>query len=256
MMTVPAVRHVQNTPLYDYGKLYKSVDTYGVVSPRTVEEVQDLVTTARADGTPLRLRASGHTFSGATLPRHHELLVRLHHLDHYRFEEPGTITVGAGAILWDVRDFVHTYGLQLPVYNGGWGGPTVGGFLCSGGVGCVRWGVDHTPNPDRSDVDRPCLSAIHGGFWENVLAVTLVDGRGDIQKFTPADEEFKWLFGSFGQLGILVEARLKVLPAHINGSAAYPAGHAGTIPKVQPDAPRINDAPAAALFRGQLALLV
>jgi FAD/FMN-containing dehydrogenase len=240
--------HVQNTPLYDYGKLYKSVETYRVITPRTLADVQDIVTTARTDGTPLRVRASGHTFSGATLPRHHELLVRLHHLDHYRFEEPGTITVGAGAMLWDVRDFLRPYGLHLPVYNGGWGGPTVGGFMCSGGMGCWRWGLDNTPNQHSSDADTPCLSAIHGGFWENVLSVTLVDGRGDLREFTPADEAFRWLFGSFGQLGIFVEAKLKVLPAPVNGSAGYPVGQAGTIPKVQPEDPRMTDAPPLPFF--------
>jgi FAD binding domain-containing protein len=243
MVTAPPLRQVQNAPLYDYGKLYKSADTYWVVYPRTLAEVQHIVTTARQDGTPLRVRASGHSFSGATLPRPNELLLRMHHLDHYRFEAPGTITVGAGALLWDVRDFVSTYGLQLPVYNGGWGGPTVGGFICSGGMGCWRWG--ETRGTDRSAIDAhtPCLSETYGGFWENVCSVTLVDGRGDVREFTTTDEEFKWLFGSFGQLGVLVEARLKLLPVHANGAQAYPLGQAGTIPKVQPEDPKMTDAP-------------
>src|SRR3546814_5583637 len=109
--------------LYDYGKLYHSSENYAVASPRSATEVQALIARARRTGKALRVRASGHTFSGATLPRQGELLLRTDRIDHYRFEQPGTVTVGAGAIAWDVRDFVAAHGLRMPVYNGGWAGP-------------------------------------------------------------------------------------------------------------------------------------
>jgi FAD/FMN-containing dehydrogenase len=246
------VIYVQDAPLYDYGKLYQSVETYGAVYPQTVADVQSIVTQARQDGTLLRVRASGHTLNGASLPRNNkELLVRMQRVDHYRFEEPGTITVGTGALLWDVRDFVSHYGLRLPVYNGGWGGPTVGGFMCSGGMGLRRRltfappGVSlHSVAADSTtDVEHESLSELHGGFWENVLSVTLVDGRGEVHTLTPADESFKWLFGSFGQLGIFIEAKLQLLPGDAQAAVPYPLGLMGTIPKVQPEDLQINDLP-------------
>jgi FAD/FMN-containing dehydrogenase len=102
----------------------------------------------------------------------------------------------------------------------------------------VRDGLDAP-----TDVAHECLSELYGGFWENVLSVTLVDGRGEVREFVPEDEVFKWIFGSFGQLGILIEARLKLLPLHPKASAHYPLGQAGHIPKVQPEDPNVNDAP-------------
>lgn len=252
-------------PLYDYGKLYKSADTYFVVYPRNPDEVQAVVNTARQEGRQIRVRASGHTLSGATLPRHHELLMRMNALNHYRFEEPGSITVGAGALVWDVRDFVLNYGLQLPVYHGGWAGPTVGGFVCSGGMGLRRHllfapaeaslpaamaGEDSLVNAplgaqDRATIefDHECLSEIHGGFWENVLSITLVDGHGQMREIDATDDTFKWLFASFGQLGIIVEVKLKLLPLRTDAPMAYPLGQAGTVPSVQTEDPGENDTP-------------
>src|SRR3546814_14173787 len=55
------------------------------------------------------------------------------------------------------------------------------------------------------------ISELHGGFWEHVLSVTLIDGNGRIREIVETDENFPWLFGSFGQLGVLFEAKLRLL---------------------------------------------
>src|SRR3546814_12192530 len=106
--------------LYDYGKLYHSSENYAVASPRSATEVQALIARARRTGKALRVRASGHTFSGATLPRQGELLLRTDRIDHYRFEQPGTVPVGPGPIAWDVPDFVPPPGLRTPFCTGAW----------------------------------------------------------------------------------------------------------------------------------------
>src|SRR3546814_19611409 len=109
--------------LYDYGKLYHSSENYAVASPRSATEVQALIARARRTGKALRVRASGHTFSGATLPRQGELLLRTDRLDHYRFEQPGPVTVAPRPIPRAVRALVAPHGLPMPVYYCRWAGP-------------------------------------------------------------------------------------------------------------------------------------
>ena len=112
--------------LADYGKLHVSSADYTVLRPDGVDAAAQGWRSALAEGRALRVRGSGHGLSGATLPRKGETLLCTRGLDHYRIEDPGLIAVGGGAILWDVRDFVAGRGWRLPVYNGGWAGPSVG----------------------------------------------------------------------------------------------------------------------------------
>jgi FAD/FMN-containing dehydrogenase len=234
-------------PVSDYGKLYTSWAPRSVARPRTLADVVSLVKTARQEGRSIRVRGSGHTFSGATLPRDHEIFLRTDALGSYRYAEPGTVTVGAGAIAWDVRDFVANHGWLMPVYNGGWAGPTIGGFVSAGGMGLrvppadrERW----LAATARGETVEPLvsISETFGGFWEHVGAVTMVDGTGAVHEFTPDDPEFPWLFGSFGQLGIFVRVTLKLIEEAPHRSP-YPLGVEGEIPRVQAEDPAINDHP-------------
>jgi FAD/FMN-containing dehydrogenase len=237
-----------DTPLYDYGKLYQGCGEYKVAYPESPEQVQALVSEAGRKGLAVRVRASGHTFSGATLPRSGELLIRTDRLDHFRFETPGTLTVGAGAIVWDVRDFVAEQRLRMPVYNGGWAGPTIGGYVNAGGMGLrvppqAREAALHRAARGGDEPAMAYLRSIsetYGGFWEHVDSITLVDGSGTLRVIPREDADFPWLFGSFGQLGVVIEVRLRLLAAE-EVCPPYPLGLSGRIPRVQADDPAIND---------------
>jgi FAD/FMN-containing dehydrogenase len=211
-------------PLFDYGKLYSSPAGYPVLTP-SLDEVEEVVSRARDGGVPIRVRASGHTFSGASLPRESELLIRTDRLDHYRFEDPGTLTVGAGALVWDVRDLVRDHGFDLPVYNGGWAGPSLGGYINAGGFG------------------KSGLSEVAGGLWENVEEIRLVDGEGKLRTLTCDDEAFRWIFGCYGQLGLVVEAKLNLIPLERGLRPDYPLGRSGAVPRRQEHDPKDNDRP-------------
>ncbi len=211
--------------IFDYGKLYESSSSYVEAVPSTVDVFQEIVVRAKTYNVPLRVRGGGNTFNGASLPQSGELLIRTDHLDHFEFETPDTVTVGAGAIVWDVRDLVRDKGFDLPVWNGGWAAPTVGGYINAGGFG------------------KSGLSEVYGGLWENVLSVTVVDGHGQLRKITSDNSDFQWLFGSYGQLGLLVEAELSLVHQS-NGKPAYPLTASGRVPKRQAEDPRVNDLPS------------
>jgi hypothetical protein len=215
-----------HSPLFDYGKIHASQPEFRVVAPGSIPETQRLVQLAAKEGVGLRTRGSGHTFSGATLPRHGEILIRTHRLRHFRFNVDGTLTAGAGAMVWDIRDLARDHGLDLPVFNGGWAGPTLGGYISAGGFG------------------KSGLSNVHGGLWENIDEITVVDGRGGLRRVGREDAAFPWMFGSYGQLGCMVEAKLRLIPWEGARSQNSPAGLSGEIPFRQTEDPAVNDLPA------------
>lgn len=190
----------------DFSGLRSSAERYSTALPRSPGELGALVRSAAARGLRLRIRGQGHSLNGASLPAADELLVDTRDLRTLRFAQPGSVTVGAGAVLWIVQAVLRDQGFDLPVLNDGYPGPTLGGYMAAGGFG-----------PGSGE---------HGGFWDNVLGLTLVDGRGEVRKVTPADALFPWLFGAMGQLGIVAEATLAVLSP---GSAQYPLGKAGIL---------------------------
>lgn len=200
--------------LGDFSGLRSGAPAYWELAPRNAGTAQRIVQAAFGHGVPLRLRAQGHSLNGASLPRASELLFSTRNLRHVRFEAPGTVTAGAGVVLWILQYLLRRQGFDLPVLNDGYPGPTVGGYLAAGGFG---------PR-----------SAAHGGFWDNVLGVSLLDGRGEVQRVAADDARFPWLFGAMGQLGIVLEATLAIVPLQANAPPPYPEGRVQVAPQLAP----------------------
>jgi len=209
---------LRERPLIDFSGLRAGAGAFCEAAPRTAEAAAGIVRTAHERGVPLRVRAQGHSLNGSTLPAAPELVLATRNLRQVRFEAPGSVTAGAGVVLWILQRFLRRRGFDLPVVNDGYPGPSVGGYLAAGGFG---------PR-----------SAEHGGFWDNVLEIKLIDGRG-VPLAVPADDErFPWLFGAMGQLGVVVEAQLAIVPLQGAGPASYPAGAAFSVPELaQPRIP-------------------
>jgi FAD binding domain-containing protein len=180
-------------PLFDFSKLKKGVPVFCEVAPPSAEAVSRIVQLAREQGVPLRTRGKGHALNGSSLPRNGELVVHTRELIATSHHSDGTVSVGAGAVLWSVDASLRTMGRSLPVLNDGYAGPSVGGYAAAGGFG---------PG-----------SRIAGGFWDNVAELTIVDGEGRIRRLSRDATLFPWLFGAMGQLGIIVEARLDTVAA-------------------------------------------
>ena len=232
--------------LTDFGKLHVSGAGYTELRPDGVGAAVREWRAALARGAALRIRGSGHGMSGAAVPRAGETLVRTRGLDHYRVEAPGLLTVGSGAILWDVRDFVAERGWRLPVYNGGWAGPSLGGFVNTGGLGCAMpagdgGGFDLT----RAAGDAPALHPVslserYGGLWAQVARLAMIDGRGRVHEIFPSDADFPWVFAAMGQFGLILEATLRVLPTP-GMAGRLEVGSAGRIPASNPLDPNETD---------------
>ncbi|HTV28426.1 MAG TPA: FAD-binding oxidoreductase [Xanthobacteraceae bacterium] len=176
----------------DFSRLNWSCRVFCEVQPTTLEELSEIVRLAAQNGIALRTRGNGHALNGSSLPQRGELLVRTLSLAHAREPQDGVVSAGAGCVLWHLDAWLRSKGYGLPVINAGYAGPTIGGFVAAGGFG-------------RN-------SAVAGGFWNNVSQVTIVDGMGNILVVGRQDALFPWLFGSMGQLGIVAEVELDVVP--------------------------------------------
>ncbi len=111
-----------------------------------------------------------------------------------------TITVWSGTLLKDLAETLSQHGQYLPfdpphVHRGA----TVGGLIASGING-----------PSRLR---------YGGLRDSILGVRFIDGRGNVVyaggkvvKNAAGFDLPKLLCGSWGRLGLIVEATLKVLP--------------------------------------------
>lgn len=217
--------------IYDYGKLYRSRANFLSFRPTSITEAMSFMQDAYQRQICLRFRGSGHTFNGVTMPEAEEILVYTDQINHFRFEQNGTLTAGAGAMVWDVRDLARDYGHDLKVFNGGWAGPSVGGYINAGGFG------------------KGNLSKTNGGLWESINWVKLIDAAGEIHSIHRENPVFPWLFGGYGQLGFVVEANFQLvhkkpmffflqnIPLK---SLTLPLGLEGEIPKRQVDDPAEN----------------
>lgn len=196
--------HLSEETLTDFSGQESEAASFCRVMPRSAQAACRIIARAFEHGVPVRTRAQGHSLNGSSLPRRGELCFSVENLRVIRFEEPATVTVGCGVVLWILQHVLRRHGFDLPVLNDGYPGPSVGGFLASGGFG---------PR-----------SALFGGFWNNVVDVGLIDGSGNLRRIARSDPLFPWLFGSMGQLGIFVDARLAIIPRDPGTSPSYPRG--------------------------------
>lgn len=197
-------------PMTDYGGFHQSSGIYWRFAPPDVGSLWAGLSEVKARGMAVRVRGAGHSMNGSSIPRSGEVLVETKGLDSYVFTRPGTITVGAGATMWDVQRLLAPLGYELPVLNDG-NAPssTVGGFVSAGGFGAE--------------------SRRHGGFWECVESIDVVTLDGAVRTVGRSDPLFPWLFGSMGQLCIIVAVTMAVRPRD-GEDAALPLGKRGRVP--------------------------
>ncbi|MBX2870388.1 MAG: FAD-binding oxidoreductase [Acidiferrobacterales bacterium] len=206
---LPAVEQITH-PIGDFSGMRSSIGNFPQYAPHSAQDVINVVKHAVQKNHKLRFRAQGHSLNGGSLPKPEETLIVSHKLQQVRFKSPGTVCVGSGVVLWTLQDILKRVGFALPMYNDGYPGPTVGGYIGAGGIG---------PG-----------SIEYGGFWNNVASVKIVDGLGELHEIHRGDEIFNWLFGSMGQLGYIVEATLKIIPSAHSHQPRYATGYQVTAP--------------------------
>ncbi len=160
--------------------------------PDSLEALCAVMAGCAAKRRPVRTRGNGHSMNGMAVPCANEALVDLGRLRHLSWRGDGRLAAGAGVSVWELDRHVREFGWKLGVVNDGQAeAPTIGGFVAAGGFGAD--------------------ALFHGGFWNTVCELTVVDGVGQTRRLTPEDPAFRWQFGALGGLGVVCEAVLELV---------------------------------------------
>lgn len=173
-----------------------------VVRPGTTSDVAAVVDAARADGVALVPQGGNTGLVGGSVPLAGEVVVDLRRLDHLPPVDvlAGQVTAGAGVSLAALQRHVQGSGLAFGVDLAARDSATIGGMVATnaGGLQVLR----------------------HGHMRAQVLGLTAVLGTGAVVEVNPRGltkdntgyDLAGLLCGSEGTLGLVTEARLRLVP--------------------------------------------
>jgi L-gulonolactone oxidase len=161
-----------------------------LASPRTLEEVVQVVSCALAEGRTVRVAGSGHSFTPAVQTNGVLLdvskLAGIRHVDYARSQ----VVVGAGTVLSNLNEELAGLGLALP---------NLGDITAQTVAGSISTSTHGT-------------GARYFGLAAQVRAMTLVDGLGRVRHVDDPDE-VRLLAVNVGAIGVIVDYTLEVVPA-------------------------------------------
>lgn len=164
-------------------------DSY-TFQPTTVAEIREIVVLARREGKRIVMRGAGRSYGDASI------LAEEIALDLTRFRsiisfdnKSGILHAQGGAtieMLWK---------RSLP---DGWWPPVVSGTMYVTVAGAIAMNI-HGKNQFTA-----------GDFGEHVLEIEMMDARGQVRTITPEDQDFWWVVGGAGTLGIILSAKIQL----------------------------------------------
>ena len=183
-------------------------DTYmDRFKPDTAGDIQDIIGWATSDGKTLKIEGGGSK-GGLGRPVEPDAVIELSALTGITLYEPGELILRAkaGTPLQEINDAVAQAGQQLAFEPPSWGalygvshGGTLGGLIAANQSGSRRF---------KS-----------GALRDHLLGVEAVSGRNDVfksggrvMKNVSGYDLPKLMAGSYGTLGVITEATLKVMP--------------------------------------------
>jgi FAD/FMN-containing dehydrogenase len=167
-------------------------EVYKVVAPTTVEEVQAAIRFARAKGLKISISGAKNTMGGQTLYEGslHLDMSKMNkmYLDH----EEGNLHIQSGAKWIEAQRYLDPQGVALDIMQ------TPNIFSVGGTMGANA----HGSNPDSPP------------FIDAVQSFRLVNADGELITCSRAEnpECFSHVVGGYGLFGVVVDARLRVVP--------------------------------------------
>lgn len=176
-----------------------------VVSPRSTEEIAEIVKVCAREQIPIVSRGSGTNLAAGTVPSKGGLIVLFNNMDKILEvdKENLTITVQPGVITQDICNFVESNGLFYPPDPSSMKISTIGGNVSenSGGLRGLKYGVTKD--------------------YVKAMTVVLPDGEtlklgGKLAKDVAGYDLMSLFVGAEGTLGIITEITLKLIPLPIS----------------------------------------
>ena len=173
-----------------------------VLRPGSVEEVASIVAVCRREGIAIVPQGGNTGMVGGGVPLHGEVVVSLRRLDRVGEVDSVShqVSAGAGATVETLQQAASAAGLRYAVDFGARGTATVGGSVATnaGGLNLIRY----------------------GGTREQLVGVEAVLGTGEVVrrmsglvKDNTGYHLPSLLCGSEGTLGVVTEARFRLVPA-------------------------------------------
>src|SRR3712207_2129480 len=175
----------------DYGRVVHRMPS-AVLRPAAVRDVVEALRFCCDQGRPVAARGQGHSTAGQAQVES-GLVIDMSTLDDIGPLQDGWVRVQGGATWGQVLSRTVPLGWSPPVVTG-YTGLSVGGTLSMGGIGAA--------------------SFRHGPQVDNVLALQVVTGEGELVSCSPSElpELFSAVLGGIGQYGVIVEATLALMP--------------------------------------------
>jgi glycolate oxidase FAD binding subunit len=172
-----------------------------IVAPPTAESVAAVLKFAADHDLAVIPRGNGTKLALGSPPRRYDLALSLKALNHVWHYEPAdlTISVEAGMRLGDLQDFLGREGLWLPLNPLGGASASIGGILATNSAGPLRL---------RFGSARDMVLGIKVATTEGKL----IKSGGRVVKNVAGYDLCKLLVGSYGTLGVIVEASFKLFP--------------------------------------------
>ncbi|MFA5312620.1 MAG: FAD-binding protein [Methanomassiliicoccales archaeon] len=161
-----------------------------VVQPSTAEAIVAILGYAERRGLKVIPRGISSSPFGGAVPVDGGIVIDLSSMNGIINVDPSQkrVTVLAGARWGDIDHELGKSGLRL-ITSPSSKFSTVGGWIAGGGIGIGSLGGGH--------------------LSENVLTVKVANPKG-VRTYVKGEEDFRHLFGSEGQLGVIVEATMMV----------------------------------------------
>ncbi len=171
------------------------------VRPGSRQEVAELVRWCGAESLALLPWGGGITLSRATAPQRYDVALDLTGLSQLVEYEPDdfTVTAECGVRIQDLAARLATHGQELPLEAAEHWGATLGGVLAANASG---------PRRRRFGAPRDRVLGAQFVTGDGVIART----GGRVVKNVAGHAVHRLLVGSRGNLGVILEASLKLLP--------------------------------------------
>jgi len=226
---------------YGYDNSRRQGQPLAVALPTTREQVQAIVRACRAQRVPVVARGRGTNTTGASVPSEGGVVLSFERMSRLIDIRPGdrAAVVEPGLLNGELQIALRAHGLSWPP------DPTSAPYSSIGGnLACNAGGP---------------RALKYGACRDNVLALTAVDGRGELLRFGAATSKSsmgfdlsRLLIGSEGTLALIVEATLRLVPLaparaslralYADAPAAARAGARLMAQAVTPSMPGFKDA--------------
>ena len=162
-----------------------------VVQPLNADEIKKVLQFANDHKIPVVPRGAASWGFGGVIPPKAGIVIDLSPFRNILALDVAqkTVTVEAGARWSDIDIAAKKQGLCLRTYPSS-KFSTVGGWVSTGGCGINSFKYGH--------------------LAKQIVAMTVVTGRGEIKQLKPTDREFAYFVSGEGEFGIIVEVTLKL----------------------------------------------